>query len=182
MFSYHARRRNLAPRQAVYRALFCEPGSDTCAPIHVSKAYLGHLRGKRSRSVEIEGDRRILVDAGRARTTAPVNQVASKFLAKGDPNAKPIIVRGPAWLLLEEESWFCLWHRLVDDHNDLRSKVEPLVRGEHILETVRFPDNGDIAVWQRWLFRNEEDYAAASEIAGMQPCRELPVSNGSTHA
>jgi hypothetical protein len=174
MFSYHARRRNLAPRQAVYRALFCEPGSDACEPIHVSKAYLGHLRGKRARSVSVEGDKRILVDAGRTRTAAPRNDAAAKFLAQANPNAKPIVVHGPAWLLLEEESWFCLWHRLGDD-NDLRGRVEPLVSGQFIVETVRFPDNGDIAVWQRWLFRNEEDFAAASGLAGMQPCEDMEL-------
>ncbi len=175
MFSYHARRRNLAPRQAVYRALFCEPGSDRCEPIHVSKAYLGHLRGKRARSVSVEGDKRILVDAGRTRTAAPVNEAAAKFLAQADPSAKPIVVHGPAWLLLEEESWYCLWHRVHDDNNDLRGRVQPLVRGEHLLETVRFPDNGDIAVWQRWLFRNEEDFAAASGLTAMQSCNEVEL-------
>ena len=174
MFSYHARRRNLAPRQAVYRALFCEPGSDRCEAIHVSKAYLGHLRGKRARSVSVEGDKRILVDAGRTRTAAPVNEAAAKFLAQADPKGKPIVVHGPAWLLLEEESWFCLWHRLNDD-NDLRGKVEPLVRGDHIVEIVRFPDNGDIAVWQRWLFRRQEDFAAASGLTDMQPCEEVEL-------
>jgi hypothetical protein len=177
MFSYHARRRNLAPRQAVYRALFCEPGAKDCEPIHVSKAYLGHLRGKRARSVCVEGDKRILVDAGRARVSAPVNEVAAKFLARGDRAAKPIVVRGPAWLLLEEESWFCLWHRL-NDNNDLRGKVEPFVRGDHLVETVRFPDNGDIAVWQRWLFRNEEDFVAASGLTGMQACEDVELPKG----
>ena len=80
----------------------------------------------------VEGDKRILVDAGRTRTAAPVNEAAAKFLAQADPKGKPIVVHGPAWLLLEEESWFCLWHRLNDD-NDLRGKVEPLVRGDHIV-------------------------------------------------
>jgi hypothetical protein len=174
MFSYHARRRNLAARQAVYKALFCEPNSQGCESIHVSKAYLGHLRGKRARSVSIEGDKRILVDAGRTRAAAPLNQVASKFLAEGQPGAKPIVVRGPAWFLLEEESWFCLWHRLGEG-NDLRGRVEPLVQGAFIVETVRFPDNGDIAVWQRWLFRSEEDFISVRALTGMQPCGEAEL-------
>ncbi|MBV8851627.1 MAG: hypothetical protein JOZ16_18795 [Methylobacteriaceae bacterium] len=179
MFSYHARRRNLAPQQAVYRALFCEPGSQCCRPIHVSKAYLGHLRGKRSRSVSVEGSKRILVDAGRTRTAAAVNECAAKFLANADPGAKPIVVHGPSWLLLEEESWFCLWHRLTES-NDLRGRVDALVHGDFIFETVRFPNNGDIAVWQRWLFRNEEDYVAASGLAGMQPCDDVELPKSST--
>ena len=104
-----------------------------------------------------------------------MNEAAAKFLAQADPSAKPIVVHGPAWLLLEEESWYCLWHRVHDDNNDLRGRVEPLVRGEHILETVRFPDNGDIAVWQRWLFRNEEDFAAASGLTAMQFCNEVEL-------
>jgi hypothetical protein len=40
---------------------------------------------------------------------------------------------------------------------------------------VRFPDNGDIAVWQRWLFRNEEDFAAASGLTAMQSCNEVEL-------
>jgi hypothetical protein len=107
-----------------------------------------------------------------------VNEAAAKFLAQADPKAKPIVVHGPAWLLLDEESWFCLWHRLAVG-NDLRGKIEPLVRGEHIVETVRFPDNGDIAVWQRWLFRHEEDFATASGLTGMQPCEEVELPKNS---
>ena len=172
MFSYHARRRNLAPLQAVCRALFFEPGSQDCKPIHVSKSYLGHLRSKRSRAVSVDGDKRILIDSDTRSVGAARNEFASKFLAAADPGAKPIVVQGPAWLIMEDEKWFCLWHRL-NDKNDLRGKVEELARGDLMVETVRFPDKGGIAVWQRWLFRSEEDFAAASEIAGMHPCDDI---------
>jgi hypothetical protein len=107
-----------------------------------------------------------------------VNEAAAKFLAAADPAAKPIVVHGPAWLLLEEESWFCLWHRLGNG-NDLRGRVEPLVSGQFIVETVRFPDNGDIAVWQRWLFRTQEDFTAASGLTGMQPCGDIELPKNS---
>jgi len=40
---------------------------------------------------------------------------------------------------------------------------------------VRFPDNGDIAVWQRWLFRYQEDFAAASGLTAMQSCNEVEL-------
>jgi hypothetical protein len=180
MFSYHARRRNLSHRQAVYNALFCEPGSKDCRPMHVSKAYLGHLRGKRARSVCVEGQKRILVDTGRTRTaTAPLNDLAAKCIGASDPAAKPILVRGPAWLLLEEESWFCLWRRMVDG-NDLRGQIEPLVRGKHLVETVRLPDAGDIALWQRWLFADEADFIAVRRLTGMQPCDEIKLRRDAT--
>ncbi|GAC1330968.1 MAG: hypothetical protein NVSMB26_08870 [Beijerinckiaceae bacterium] len=173
MFSYHARRRNLSHRQAVYQALFCEPGAKACQPIHVSKAYLGHLRGKRARSVCVEGQKRTLVDTGRTRAAAaPLNELVAKCLGGSGPAAKPILVRGPAWLLLEEESWFCLWRRMVDG-NDLRSQIEPLVSGKHLVETVRLPDAGDIALWQRWLFCDEADFVAVRRLTGMQPCDEI---------
>jgi hypothetical protein len=34
------------------------------------------------------------------------------------------------------------------------------------VEKVSQMENGEVAVWQRWLFREERDYKAAREITG----------------
>jgi hypothetical protein len=53
--------------------------------------------------------------------------------------------------------------------------------GEHAIETVRQMENGEIAVWQRWLFREEHDYKAARKIIkGGVLCAPNPQNDIST--
>jgi hypothetical protein len=34
-------------------------------------------------------------------------------------------------------------------------------------------------VWQRWLFRGEEDFVAASGLTGMRPCEDVQLPKNS---
>jgi hypothetical protein len=168
MYSYHVRRRNFATKQHVYRAMRCEPRRVDLIPTIVSKSYLGHLRGKRSHSVVMDGKSRILVEFSRGRNCADVNEVASVLCASRGRYSAPI--RGPAWILINEESWLCVWQSIAKD-GTLGNRISPEICGEYIVETVKQMSNGCLGIWHRWLLRDDADYGRVVELvrSGLSP-------------
>jgi hypothetical protein len=165
MYSYYARRRNVTVRQKVFRALFCEPQNSELHAVVVSNTYLEHQRGKRVHKLLLDGQKRVLVEFGRSRPCAQVNELASTLCSSGATRGSAAqVIRGPAWILLAKERWFCMWRR--SSNGQCLDDTSFGLSGEHIVEKVSKMENGEVAVWQRWLFREEHDYKAAREITG----------------